>query len=76
MLDKIGMKKFAFQQYLEANLECKFLEVGAGPLPTCGNVTDKTSLTVTAVDSLAYVYRQLLKKHQIQTQIMPEYRNR
>lgn len=66
-------REFTLEDYLNGNGTCAVLEVGSGPLPSCGSLTDKAKLSIKAVDPLAEVYRGLLRKHGVRTKILPEY---
>ncbi len=45
--------------------ETNFLDVGSGPFSSCGTKTEKTKLTFTAVDPLAFIYEKLREKYSI-----------
>lgn len=66
-------RKFTLEDYLNENGTYAVLEVGSGPLPSCGSLTDKAKLSIKAVDPLAEIYKRLLRKHSVKTKILPEY---
>lgn len=40
----------------------KFIDVGSGPLSRCGRITDKVQLDAVYVDPLAYAYKNIMDK--------------
>ncbi len=52
--------------------ETNFLDVGSGPFSSCGTKTEKTKLTFTAVDPLAFIYEKLREKYSIYIYIQPK----
>ncbi|MDR2577864.1 MAG: class I SAM-dependent methyltransferase [Chitinispirillales bacterium] len=60
------------EQYFDSP-ETFCIDIGSGPLSTCGSKTDKTKLRIIAVDPLAHSYKILRKKRNITAGIAPEY---
>lgn len=66
-------RDFTLDSYLEDIDDTVFLDVGSGPLSSCGSRTQKTNLHFNAVDPLAYAYKKIKRKYQIKTLIQPEF---
>ncbi|MDR3012110.1 MAG: class I SAM-dependent methyltransferase [Chitinispirillales bacterium] len=60
------------EQYFDTP-ETFCIDIGSGPLSTCGSKTDKTKLRIIAVDPLAHSYKILREKLNITAGIAPEY---
>lgn len=52
--------------------EYKFIDVGSGPFSKCGKITDKVLLNAISVDPLAYAYRILKDKYNVENGIRLE----
>jgi hypothetical protein len=65
---------FNLENYLENNVkETVVLDVGSGPISSCGTKTNKTNLRICAVDPLAYIYKTLKEKSGITTGLSPDF---
>lgn len=65
-------RPFTLEQYIDSE-RTVFLDVGSGPLSSCGSRTEKTKIEFYAVDPLAAAYRVIKKNYKIRTKIQPEF---
>lgn len=65
-------RQFTLEQYIDSD-STVFLDVGSGPLSSCGSRTEKTKMEFYAVDPLAAVYKVIKKKYRVRTKIQPEF---
>lgn len=63
---------FRYEQDIENEQEY-WLDVGSGPLSSCGSETQKADLHLMAVDPLANVYSAIKAKYNVNTKIKPRY---
>lgn len=63
---------FRYEQDLENEKEY-WLDVGSGPLSSCGSETQKADLHLVAVDPLANIYSAIKAKYKVNTKIKPKY---
>ena len=66
-------RAFSLESYLDEMENVIFLDVGSGPLASCGSKTEKTNLEFHAVDPLAFAYKKCKRKYNIWTKIQPEF---
>ena len=67
-------RPFSLEEYLENNAkETVVIDVGSGPISSCGTKTNKTNLKICAVDPLSYIYKTLKEKYGIITGLSPDF---
>lgn len=66
-------REFTLESYLGEMKKVVFLDVGSGPLSSCGSKTGKANLEFHAVDPLAVVYKNIKRKYDIRTRVQPEF---
>lgn len=64
--------QFRYEQDIEDAQEY-WLDVGSGPLSSCGSETKKADLHLVAVDPLANIYSAIKAKYKVNTKIKPRY---